>query len=226
MEQYALISKLNSGVVFSDPSYDEKVWCQYRKEFSDTNWLMKLETEKVSLDEEEKAYRDEEYVDFNLFIGRPTMINLTQLKTVEDRVSLYSSQHYDIKDVEIGMDTACIFCGSMENWRQFPEEAAISTGTDGLFGTLYVFTCKGDDTPVGFLLCGSIDECFATEEELFNNFVSSFDGMELSKEEFNSKSNLNSLSNKVILSNELRTAGIIENNRNVVPNNKDAERSS
>lgn len=219
MEKYAYIPKINRGVVFSDPSYDKKVSCQYRKEFSDINWLMKLETEKFTWD------KDFSTVDFNLFIGRPTMINLTQLKPDEDRVSLYTSQHYDIKDVEIGMDTACIFCGSMENWRQFPEEAAISTGTDGLFGNLFVFTCKGDDTPVGFLLFGSIDECFATEEDLFNNFVSSFDGLELSKEEFNFRSNLKSLPNKVILSNELRTAGLIEKNNNgIVPNNKDAER--
>lgn len=198
MEQYAHIPKIEGGLVFSDPMYDEKVWCQYRREFTDTNWLMKMESK---LDEEYST------IDFNLFIGRPSMMSTTSVKEAsEGNLMISSLRHYDMKEVEIGMDTARIYCGSIKNWDQYADDAALHTGTDGMFGQLIAFSCKGNDLPTGFLLMGSIDQTFVNEKSLFQHFTATFDGQEIPREVFSEKTDRNSMVNKVMLAQELNAA--------------------
>ena len=94
----------------------------------------------------------------------------------------------------------------MKNFAYFGESAALHTGTDGPFGTLMILTGKGDTTPAGFVLVGGIDNGFANEESLFRYILSGFDGREISREAYMEKTDLNTLANKVLLSNELRSA--------------------
>lgn len=198
MEKFGHIPLIEKGVVFSDPWYKEDVWCQYRKEFIDSNWLMKMET---------KHDPELGYIDFTLVLGRPTMMKNTRVKDAPDgSLSISYLTHYDMAEKEIGMDTAQIFCGSMKNWDQFGESAALHTGTDGFFGSLLVFTVKGDDEPAGFVLLGGIDETFANEESLFRHMLSGFDGQEISRKVYQEKTDMRTLTNKVLLSNELRLA--------------------
>ena len=215
MEKYGYIPQIEEGVVFSDPWYDADVWCQYRKDFSESNWLMRMETK-----------RNEEYscLDFDLFIGRPTVMSSVEVNHHgAESFSLSHLGHHEITEAEIGMDTARIFCGSGKNWRLFGESAALHTGTDGFFGALFIFTCKGEDTPAGFVLMGNIDENFANEESLFRHMLSGFDGKEISREEYLQKTSLDTLANKILLSNELRIA---ENNNELhqAPSRDEPER--
>lgn len=198
MERYAHIPFIEDGVVFSDPWYGEDVWCQYRKSFLDYNWLMKMES---TVDHESDC------IEFTLSLGRPTMMGTTKINEgLGSSLTLSHLNYYDVSNMELGMDTAQIYCGSQKNWEQFKDSAALHTGTDGYFGDLMVFTCKGEDIPAGFVLMGSIDSAMVDEETLFAHMLSGFDGQEITKEAFAEKTDLTALSNKVLMSNELRTA--------------------
>lgn len=207
MEQYGYIPKIEGGVVFSDPDHLGGIWCQYRKNFKDANWLMRMDTSLY-----------DSYLNFNLYIGRPTMMSATFLK--EDGETVRCPAHYNVDQKEIGMDTAKIFVGSMKNFESFGESAALHTGTNGFFGDLMIFTCKGEDAPAGFLLMGGIDTTFADEKSLFRHMLSSFDGKEISREEYWAKTDLTSLAYKTLCSNELRSARKYEQSQNTPP--KDA----
>lgn len=197
MEKFAHIPQID-GVVFSDPWYGPETWCQYRKAFSESNWLLRMES---------KLDPEYNFTEFTLYLGRPTMMSATKLKeNKKSDLMLSSLAIYDTKEYEIGMDTAQIFCGSMRNFEQFGESIALHTGSDGFFGGLIVLTCKGEDNPAGFVLRGGIDAMFADSEELFRHMVSGFDGQEISKEVYAQKTDLSSLENKVLFSNELRIA--------------------
>ena len=172
--KYAKIPEIKKGVVFSDPWYDASVWCQYRKSFSAKDWFMKLES---------KA--DDGYVSFQMLLGRPTASH--GVKVTETRDGSFDIRYpgiYEVNQVELGMDTACIFCGNLENWKTYGESAALRTGTDGFFGDLMVITCKGETDPAGFLLMGSLDETFGSPEDIFNHMVSSFNGFEITREHY------------------------------------------
>ena len=122
---------------------------------------------------------------FEMKLGRPTVSRNVALKDGEDgnyRISYPG--YYDLKSVELGMDTACIFCGNMENWNTFGESGALRTGTDGMFGDLMVFTCKGENEPAGFLLMGVLDDMFGSEEDIFKHLNASFNGQEITKEQY------------------------------------------
>ena len=183
MPRYAHFDSINDGVVFSDPSYDENVWCQYRKIFSDKNWFMKLET----------SFGDYDSLLFTMKFGRPTFLGNLKTEETHDGLTIRFPDHYKVDDVELGIDTARIFCGSMSDFNNFKESASFSTGGDGLFGNLLVFSAKGENAPAGFLLNGNFDKEFMTEDYLFNHFVSSFEGREISEKDF-----LEEISNKKI----------------------------
>ena len=195
MEKYAQIPKIQKGVVFSDPLYDETVWCQYRKDFSANRWLMKLETTP-----------EDGYLSFTLSLGRPTVLSGVEVVPDNEGIRLKFPERFSLQDKELGMDSAQIFCGLKEHWDGFAQEASIHTGTDGFFGNLMVFTCKGENVPAGFLLFGDIDELFMDENSLFQHFLSSFDAKEISPELFASKTDKNSLGMKLLVGSELRNA--------------------
>lgn len=209
--QYAFIPQINGGVAFSDPSYDDTVWCQYRKAFQASNWLMKAE---MSRDEDN-------YINITLSCGRSTMMADTQVSNEADgSIQLTYPARYQSNETEIGMDTACIFVGNLDNFSSWGDSAAIDTGTDGLFGNLYEFTCKGERTPAGYVLLGAIDGAFINEEELFRSFVASFDGKEIDKSRYEALTDKDSLAFRVQLSTELRRANAAVSKTNQ-PSGKD-----
>lgn len=196
--KYAKIPEIKKGVVFSDPWYDASVWCQYRKSFSAKNWFMKMDSSV-----------EDGYVFFQMLLGRPTAShNITTAEDREGNLDIKYPSIYELKQVELGMDTACIFCGNQENWKTYGESAALHTGTDGFFGDLVVFTCKGEDDPAGFLLMGNLDETFGNAEDIFNHMVSSFNGFEISKEHYVEGISPNALAYQLCAAAEAKSANI------------------
>lgn len=195
MSRCAHISEIKDGVVFSDPWYEGDVWCQYRKSFMDTNWFMKLDT-----------HVDDNVLLFQLDLGRPTMVNSVKAKETEKGYSFRFPEHYSMSDKELGIDTACIYLGSMKNFKEFGESIALNTGGDGGFGDLFVYTVKGEENPAGFILFGAFDKDLMTEEELFSQLVATFEGKEITKEEFLEGTSQTKLANRMLLANELRIA--------------------
>lgn len=196
--RYAHIPHLENGVAFSDPWYGEDVWCQYRKDFQDTNWFMKLESQLKEGEYSEQCFR--------LTFGRPTLVNSVRLEESEEELSVFSPMRYDVKAVELGIDTACIFCGSLKDFHDFGESIAFRTGADGMFGNLFVFTLKGETQPAGFVLDCGFDPHFMYEDKFFQHLLSSFAGKEISEKEFAAGISQNNLGNRMLLANELRTS--------------------
>ena len=185
-EKYAHIPQIKGGIIFSDPWYGPDVWCQYRNEFSDKDWLMKMESQT----EDGSIY-------VNLTLGNAYFsANLTTKEAGED-LQLYYPNDLKVHEVELGIDTAKIFCGSMDNWNAWREEGAIHTGADGMFGNLLVFHRAEEKTPVGFLLLAGLDGTFASEKELFQTLCASFDGQEITKEQYTQLCQSYSLNQKI-----------------------------
>lgn len=195
MKIYGQLPEIRNGVVFSDPAYDEKAWCQYRKEFQDKNWLISLDTKS-----------EYDILTFTMTIGRPTILAGVQTLESGDGFQVSRPERFSSQTVELGMDTACIFCGLKENWDAFAQEAALHTGTDGLFGTLIVFTCKGEDAPAGFLLFGDVDEQLINEQALCQHLLAGFDAKEITPEQFAAKTRQSSLEMRLLRSSEMAHA--------------------
>lgn len=170
--RYAEIPEIRGGIVFSDPSYDENVWCQYRKAFDAKNWLMKLDT-----------HEEEGYIHFDLTLARRTLMTGLQVDRVGEYNEISFPERFDHKQVEIGIDTACVYVGSMANL-EVGEEAAIYTGSDGLFGDLNVFTCIGEEDPAGFFISSAVDSNLTSDEYLFTLLTAALDGKEISRFRF------------------------------------------
>lgn len=195
MQKYGQIALIEKGVVFSDPSYDEKVWCQYRKEFTDTDWLVKMETQSK-----------DGFISIQMLLGRPTVMASVMTKETAEGVEVNFPGRYELEQFEIGMDTASIFCGLMEYWDNFSQEGSIGTGTDGIFGDLMVVNCKGDDAPAGFLLLAGLDEIFMNENELIGHLFSCFNAKEITPEMFQHRTSSKSLAYQMLLSAEIQSA--------------------
>lgn len=174
MSRYAYFNSIKSGVVFSDPLYDENVKCQYRKAFTDKNWFMKLDT---SIGEYDSLL-------FDMTFGRSTFLSTFKMEHTDDGTNIRYPVNYKMEDVELGIDSARMFCGSMDDFNNFGESIAFSTGGDGWFGNLFTFTARGEDAPAGFVLFGNFSKEFMTEDHLFNHFISSFQGREITEKEF------------------------------------------
>lgn len=212
--EYAKIPIIHEGVVFSDPSYDENVWCQYRKDFNDTNWLMKLDTRN-----------EDGCLFFDLYLGRPTVVaNLRIEELDDDNLSITFPARFEVQDYELGIDTAEIFCGQKENWDAWAQEGAICTGADGMFGSLTVFTCKGETAPAGFLLMGSVDGAMIGGPELFQHLCASFNGTKIREKEFAEQTNIDNLVYKLLQARELRHSAAAERPEGKQPNKSEPER--
>ena len=196
--RYAKIPEIQKGVVFSDPWYDGDVWCQYRKAFSAKDWLMKMD-----------SHIEDGCVYFEMKIGRPTVARGVNTSEREDgSVGIAYPGVYDLNQVELGMDTACIFCGNMENFKTFGESGALRTGTDGMFGDLMIFTCKGETEPNGFLLMGVLDEDFGNEEDIFKHMNASFNGQEITQELYAELTSPDSLGYQLCAAQEAKHANV------------------
>lgn len=207
--RYAEIPQIRKGVAFSDPSYDSSVWCCYQKEFNPSSgWVMRLETT-----------RDEEgVVEFTLSLGRrTTMSGLSLTDDDGEGASFRYYKHQSIEDREIGIDSACVFVGSLQNFEDFGDAASIYTASDGLFGDLYIISCKGEEEPSGFLLVGGIDGDITGEDELFRTIVAGFDGHEIDQERFERLTDPNDIEIRKGLAKEIRLADIFERSGKAQP---------
>lgn len=189
------------GVAFSDPMYQDDVWCQYRRDFNPSSgWVMRMETT-----------RDETgIVEFALSLGRPTTMSGLSVVDSGESVSFKHYKHHSIENYEIGIDSAQVFVGSFENFEKWGEDASIRTGADGLFGELHVISCKGEDEPAGFLLLGGIDGDVVGEDELFRTITAGFDGHEIDKARFEQLTDPNDLAMRLELAKEVRRANALE----------------
>lgn len=206
--RYAEIPQLMKGVAFSDPSYDSTVWCCYQKAFNPTSgWVMKMETT-----------RDEDgYVDFALSLGRKT--TMSGLKVVEDEegMAIQHYKHHQIESKEIGIDTARVFVGSLENFEKWGDEASIYTAADGLFGDLQIITCKGEEEPAGFVLMGAVDGGITNEDDLFLAVTSAFDGHEIDQHRFEELTSRSDLQLRIELAKEIEKAKALVKEENHLP---------
>lgn len=100
MEKYGQIPLIKEGVVFSDPSYDETVWCQYRKEFTAVDWFVKMKTESK-----------DGFISIQMLLGRPTALASIMTQDTPEGLQITFPARYEVRDVEIGMDSASMFCG-------------------------------------------------------------------------------------------------------------------
>lgn len=212
MTRYAQIPEIK-GVAFSDPWYDESVWCQYRKDFRENDWYMKMET-----------LRDEEgYFDVSLFLGRRTlMAQLSVEKGGEQGDSVSYPYYCNFESTEIGIDTAKVYIGNLENFAAWGEEGAIRTGVDGMFGELFEFTCKNEAQPAGFVLFSALDGSITNEDELFMTLLSSFEGKEIDKEKYNHA--IDNLAVKAMIANEHRAAKTVKTENAMQQENSDHDR--
>ena len=115
------IRELNH-IIISDPSYDESVTCRYENNnLKEKDWYVDIDI-KPTVDEiEDLTIKGTE---FFLFLSK-------------DRSGI------ELKETEIGMDTACVAIGINEKADEIIElrddwqpECSLNTLTDGLFGTV------------------------------------------------------------------------------------------
>lgn len=69
-----------------------------------------------------------------------------------------------------------------------------------------IFTCKGEKDPSGFILIGSVDADIVSEEELFKTLTASFDGKEISREEYKKCTDRDNISYKLKILDERKSA--------------------
>lgn len=199
--RYAEIPQIRKGVAFSDPSYDSTVWCCYQKEFyPSSGWVMKME-----------STRDEDgYVEFALFLGRRTTMSGLRVSDNGEYAAIHHYAHHQLEAKEIGIDTARVFVGNLDNFEKWGEEGSIYTAADGLFGELQVITCKGEEEPSGFLLMGGIDPDVTDADDMFHTVVAAFDGHEIDRERFEKITDRNDLEVRKELAKEIRRASAFE----------------
>lgn len=199
--KFAEIPQVRGGVAFSDPSYSSDVWCCYQKAFNPSSgWVMKMESGPVP----------EGYVEFALFLGRRTTMSGLRVSDNGEHTVIHHYAHHQLEAKEIGIDTACVFVGSLENFEKWGEEGSIYTGADGLFGELQVVACKGEDEPSGFLLMGGIDPDITDADDMFRTVVAAFDGHEIDRERFEKITDPNDLEVRKELAKEIRRANALE----------------
>ena len=127
-----------------------------------------------------------------------------------ERTAIHHYAHHRLEAKEIGIDTACVFVGSLDNFEKWGEEGSIYTAADGLFGELQVITCKGEDEPSGFLLMGAVDGAITNEEDMFRTVTAAFGGHEIDRERFEKITNPNDLEVRKELAKEIRHANALE----------------
>ena len=193
---YAMIPSIKKGVVFSDPSYVETDNGQYRASFSAKDWLMKMEIETD----------EDNYLFFRATLGRATICQGVKIIGEGEKLKFSYPGRFSLEQYELGIDRVRIFCGSKENFDLYGEAASLYTGTDGYFGDLMVFTCKGEKDPAGFVLIGAIDSELMKAEDLFLHICSSFDGREIDRETYENCIDGNNLMVNVLASSEMAHA--------------------
>lgn len=195
--KYAILSPIETGVVFSDSCSGNVVYWQYQRDFQAAGWLMKLETTTEA----------DNLINIRLSIGRPTLLAGIQTENNgSGREFTTYPGNYIFEEVEIETDRQVMFLGTTENFLQYGDGRAIRTGHPGLLGDLYVFTNRGEKDPSGFLLLASIDGTVMNEEEFFAAICSSFEASAIEKEVYEAAIDPDTISFKLARLEELHIA--------------------
>lgn len=154
------IEQINK-VVVSDPSYKEGVWCRYESDRVDSGgpWRVQMAINEVT--DNVDGY-DIKGIDFAMLLSS-SLIFAKTCNLAKDGSSFSHPKPLEMKETEIGMDTACIALGindvadeikaSIDEWQP---NCALKTLTDGMFGNVI----EGSHEGVGYLLyiSGYLDE--------------------------------------------------------------------
>ena len=149
------IKELNH-IIISDPSYDESVTCRYENNnLKEKDWYVDIDI-KPTVDEiEDLTIKGTE---FFLFLSKDR-----RLSELRENGAIRYLSGIELKETEIGMDTACVAIGINEKADEIIElrddwqpECSLNTLTDGLFGT--VKEGKLQDHTVFIWLSGYLDE--------------------------------------------------------------------
>lgn len=196
MKCYGSIKKLEK-IVVSDPHYMLGVWCRYERDFSEKDdWNVHILINNVNTTEE---YKGEKYdIRGTEFIM--AIVKKGELCIIKEDGSFSHSSDINIKNTEIGMDTAQVSMGVNEHAQEIVDYAiekeraegldvledyrpcfAISTLTDGTFGSVRE-GFKNDE--VRFLVIdGYIDEdADVSVEDLADYLKEQFNIEDFSKE--------------------------------------------
>lgn len=168
-------------IVISDPTYEKDVWCRYELDnLKEKNWHVDLDVYEV-----EDKYDDYTIngIEFNMVLQK-----VKGLCRVDDDKIKYLNG-LDIKDYEIGMDTACVALGINNNAKQIIDsqtewqpDCAIRTGTDGMFGS--VTEGRKKDELAFLVITGYLSSDMDYDvDTLFDYLVDKFEITDLVKEE-------------------------------------------
>lgn len=150
------IKELNH-IIISDPSYDENVTCRYEKDnLKEKNWNVDIDIHPTVDKIEDFTIKGTE---FFLFLSKDK-----RLSELRENGTIRYLSGLEIKETEIGMDTACVALGINEKADEIIElrddwqpECSLNTLTDGIFGT--VKEGKLNDNHTVFIwLSGYLDE--------------------------------------------------------------------
>lgn len=150
------IKELNH-IIISDPSYDENVTCRYEKDnLKEKNWNVDIDIHPTVNKIEDFTIKGTE---FFLFLSKDK-----RLSELRENGTIRYLSGLEIKETEIGMDTACVALGINEKADEIIElrddwqpECSLNTLTDGIFGT--VKEGKLNDNHTVFIwLSGYLDE--------------------------------------------------------------------
>ena len=108
--------------------------------------------------------------------------------TISENAFLSYLDNVNIKDYQIGMDTACIAMGVNDKAKQilnsrsvWQPSCSIKTGSDGIFGE--VSEGKIDDELSFILITGYFEDEFITQNQLFDYLQEQFEMTDLVKED-------------------------------------------
>ena len=150
------IKELNH-IIISDPSYDKNVTCRYEKDnLKEKNWNVDIDIHPTVDKIEDFTIKGTE---FFLFLSKDK-----RLSELRENGTIRYLSGLEIKETEIGMDTACVALGINEKADEIIElrddwqpECSLNTLTDGIFGT--VKEGKLNDNHTVFIwLSGYLDE--------------------------------------------------------------------
>ena len=150
------IENLNH-IIISDPSYDESVTCRYENNnLKEKDWYVDIDI-KPTVDEiEDLTIKGTE---FFLFLSKDR-----RLSELRENGAIRYLSGIELKETEIGMDTACIALGVNERADEIIElrdewqpECSLNTLTDGFFGTVKAGVDKINN-PVFIWISGYLDE--------------------------------------------------------------------
>lgn len=182
MKCYGKINKINH-IVISDPSYKKDVSCRYEiNNLNEKNWLVDIEINEV----EDK---------FDNIVIKGIEFYLLLHKNNDDCIFKNKDFKYkkniEIKNYEIGMDTACVALGINDKAKEIvesPEEwhptYSIFTATDGYFGD--VFEGKKADKVSFILINGYVcEDTNYKSNDILNYLVDQFEIVDLQIEKSN-----------------------------------------